>query len=101
MEEAPELTPGRFPAEFLYLIGILPSIQLSFGLAQRSVSLRQAVGRLRGIGVVGRDLRTLRQEVVAAVVQSVIRVSADHVRGAAVGVVSGVTLLAVGNGQVL
>lgn len=56
---------------------------------------------MRGIGVVRRDLGTLRQEVVAAVVQSVVGVGADHVGGAAVRVVGGVALLAVGNGQVL
>ncbi len=87
--------------ELLYLIRILPGVQLSFGLTQGSVSLRQAVRGLRGISVVRRDLRPLREEVVTAVVQPVIRVSADHVGGTAVRVVGGVALLAVRHRQVL
>lgn len=90
----------RSSLELIYLIGILPGVQLSFGLAQGSVSLRQAVGRLRRISVVRRDLWPLRQEVVAAVVQPVIRVSADHVGGAAVRMVGGVAFLAVRHWQV-
>ncbi len=91
----------RSSAEQLYLIRILPGVQLSFGLSQGSVSFRQPVGRLRRVGVVRRDLRPLREEVVAAVVQPVVRVGADHVGGAAVGVVGGVALLAVRHRQVL
>lgn len=81
--------------ELLYLIRILPGIQLSFGLAQGSVSLRQAVRSLRRIGVVRRDLGPLREEVIAAVIQPVVCVGADHVRGAAVRVVGSVALLAI------
>lgn len=85
----------RSSVEMLYLIWILPGVQLSFGLAQSSVSLRQAVRSLRRVGVVRRDLRPLREEVVAAVIQPVVRVGADHVRGATVRVVRGVALLAI------
>lgn len=81
--------------ELLYLIRILPGVQLSFGLAHSSVSLRQAIGSLHRIHVVRRDLGPLREEVVTAVVQPVVCVSADHIGGAAVGVVSSVALLAV------
>ena len=91
----------RSSVERLYLIWILPGVQLSFGLAQSSVSLRQAVRSLRRVGVVRRDLRPLREEVVAAVVQPVVRVGADHVRGAAVRVVGCVALLAIWHRQVL
>lgn len=87
--------------EFLYLIRILPHVQLSLDLSEGSVSLRQAVGSLRRVRVVRRDLRPLREEVVAAVVQPVIRVGADHVGGAAVRVVGGVALFAVRHRQVL
>lgn len=68
---------------------------MSFALPLGSISLRQAVRSLRRISVVCRDLRPLREEIIAAVVQPVIRVGADHVGGPAVRVVSGVTLLAV------
>lgn len=87
--------------ELLYLIWILPHVQLSLGLSDGSVSLRQAVGSLRRVRVVRRDLRPLREQVVTAVVQPVIRVGADHVGGAAVRVIGGVALLAVRHRQVL
>lgn len=87
--------------ELLYLIRILPGFQLSFGLAEGAISLRQAIGSLRRISVVRRDLRPLREEVVAAVVQPVVRVCADHVGSTAVRVVGGVALLAVRHRQVL
>ncbi|KAG7221602.1 hypothetical protein INR49_017133, partial [Caranx melampygus] len=70
-------------------------VQLSFGLAQGSVSLRQAIGGVRRVSVVCRDLRPLREEVITAVVQPVVGVGADHVRSAAVRVVGSVALLAV------
>lgn len=85
----------RSSVEIFYLIRILPAVQLSFGLAQDSVSLRQAIRSLRGVCIVRRDLGPLREEVIAAVVQPVVRVGADHVRGAAVRVVSGVAFLSV------
>lgn len=86
--------------ELLYLIRILPSVQLSFALAQGSVSLRQAVRSLCRVSVVRWDLRPLREEVITPIVQPVVRVSANHVGGTAVRVVSGVALLAIRHRQV-
>lgn len=74
---------------------ILPDVQLSFALARNAIPLRQPVRSLCRISVVCRDLRPLGEEVIAAVIQPVVCVRADHIRCAAVRVVSGVALLAV------
>lgn len=85
----------RSSVQLLYLIRILPGIQLSLGLAQSSVSLRQAIRSLGRVGVVHRDFRPLREEVVAAVIQPVVGVSADNIGSTAVRVVSCVALFTV------
>lgn len=81
--------------KMLYLIRILPVVQLSFSLAHDSVSLRQAIRSLHRIRVVRWDFGPLREEVITSVIQPVVCVGADHVGGAAVGVVSSVSLLAI------
>lgn len=76
--------------------------QLRLDLSQDGFLLRESVGaQLGGVGGVGGDLGALGQQVVALVVQALVRVGADHVGRAAVGVIGGVPFLSVRHGQVL
>lgn len=70
--------------------------ELGLDLSKNSFLLGQPVrAQLRRVRRVSGNLRALRQQVVALVVQTLVCVGADHVRCAAVGVVGGVSLLAV------
>ncbi len=85
-----------------YLVIMIVTRELGLDLSKDSFLLGQPVrAQLRWVRWVSGNLRALRQQVVALVVKTLVGVGADHVRCAAVGVVGGVSLLAVRDRQVL
>lgn len=85
-----------------YLIIVVVTSELGLDLSKNSFLFRQPVrAQLGGVRWVGGNLRALRQQVVALVIQTLVGVGADHIRRATVGVIGGVSFLTVRDREVL